>query len=247
LFLISPCGLIVEIHLHGIIMLNPPLFPLLYLTLPRKHPEFLYLMKRTILFITLFAAVYCTHAQTLDQKVSQAVQRVYDDYKLFFDSSLLRKYVVLDKMRSYLVNSGTQKIKTIALADDSFVFDEFSLSFAVVYKGDTIRYLPVCRLDTHQTLMALGTPSNPVRHGDILPPYMELVKGKIKFDFKKLKGLLNEMKLETTEINLQVLGERSEGHKIEYMWVVTTSCPDIKCRVLRIDACTGKIIADIKP
>jgi hypothetical protein len=54
------------------------------------------------------------------------------------------------------------------------------------------------------------------------------------------------MKVETTEINLQVLSQNKEG-KNEYMWVVTTSCPDIKCRVLRIDACTGKIIADIKP
>ena len=203
-------------------------------------------MKSIFLFTLLFAATYNTQAQTLDQKVSKAVERVYNDYKVFFDSSLLDKYVVLDKKKSYLVNSGTQKIKTIALADDTFVFDEFSLKFAIVYKGDTIRHLPICRLDTRQNLMALGTPSNPVRHGDVLPPYMELVKGNIKFDHKKLKGLLKKMNLETTETDLQVLSQRKEG-KNEYMWVVTTSCPDLKCRQLRIDAGNGKIIADIKP
>ncbi len=203
-------------------------------------------MKRISLVTLLLAIAFSIHAQTLDQKLSKAVERVYKDYKVFFDSSLLDKYVVLDKMKSYLVNSGTQKIKTIALADDTFVFDEFSLKFAIVYKGDTIRHLPVCRLDTRQTLMALGTPSNPVRHGDVLPPYIELVKGNIKFDYKKLKGLLNKMKLETTETDLQVLSQGKEG-KNEYMWVVTTSCPDLKCRQLRIDAANGKIIADIKP
>lgn len=203
-------------------------------------------MKRILLFTFLFAAVYNSNGQTLDKKVSLAVQRVYADYGQFFDTSLLSKYVVLDKMRSYLVNAGTQKIKTIALADDSFVFDEFSLKFAIVYKGDTIRHLPVCRLDTYQTLLALGTPSNPVRHGDVLPPYMELVKGNIKFDYKKLKKLLNKMQLETTETDLQVLNRNADGTN-EYMWVVTTSCPELKCRVLRIDAANGKIIADIKP
>ena len=204
------------------------------------------MMKRILLFTTLLAAAYNTHAQTLDPKVSTAVQRVYEDYKLFFDSSLLSKYVVLDKMKSYLVNSGTQKVKAIAWADDSFVFDEFSLSFAIVYKGDTIRHLPVCRLDTRQTLMTLGTPSNPVRHGDVLPPYMELVKGNIKFDYKKLRKFLNKMKLETTETDLQALISGKDGKK-KYMWVVTAACPEIKCRVLRIDAGNGKIIADIKP
>ncbi|MBL7702831.1 MAG: hypothetical protein JNM14_11310 [Ferruginibacter sp.] len=203
-------------------------------------------MKIILLLTFLFAAVYHSNAQTLDQKVSLAIQRVYDDYKQFFDSSLLDKYVVLDKMKSYLVNAGTQKIKTIALTDDSFVFDEFSLRFAIVYKGDTIRHLPVCRLDTRQTLMALGTPSNPVRHGDLLPPYMELVKGNIRFDYKKLKKLLSKMQLQTTETDLQVLNRNADGTH-EYMWVVTTSCPELKCRVLRIDANNGKIIADIKP
>lgn len=201
------------------------------------------MMKRLLLFTTLLAAAYCTHAQTLDQKVFKAVQKVYSEYKLYFDSSLLSKYVVLDKMKSYLVNSGTQKIKTIALADERFVFDEFSLSFAIVYKGDTIRYLPVCRLDTSQTLMALGTPGNPVRHGDVLPAYKELIKGNIKFDYKKLKSLLQKMKLKTTSVHLknQPLIEK------KYMWVATTSCPEIKCRELQIDAGNGKILTDLKP
>lgn len=201
--------------------------------------------KRILLFILLFTAVCNTNAQTLDQKVSLAVQRVYEDYRQFFDSSLLSKYVVLDKMRSYLVNSSNQKIKTIALADDSFVFDEFSLSFAFIYKGDTIRHLPVCRLNTSQLLLALGTPSNPVRHGDGLPPYMELVKGKIKFDYKKLKKLLDKMQLQTVETDLRVFTVE-DGQK-EYRWVVTTACPDIKCRVLQVSADNGKIVADIKP
>lgn len=203
-------------------------------------------MKKIVALTVLAALAYNAHCQSLNQKAAKAVQRVYADYKQFFDSSLLGKHVVLDKMKSYLVNSGTQKIKTIALADDSFVFDEFSLKFAIVYKGDTIRHLPVCRLDTMQTLMALGTPSNPTRHGDALPPYMELVKGNIKFDYKKLKRLVNKMQLETTETDLQVMNSGKDGKK-EYMWVVTTSCPDIKCRVLKISANDGKIIADIKP
>jgi hypothetical protein len=92
----------------------------------------------------------------------------------------------------------------------------------------------------------LGTPSNPVRHGDVLPPYMELVKGNIKFDYKKLKGLLKKMEIIANETNLEVLNRKEDGTN-EYMWVVTTSCPEIKCRVLRIDAGNGKIIADIKP
>lgn len=203
-------------------------------------------MKKILLLIYLFAAVYNANAQTLDQKLYKAVQRVYADYKQFFDSSLLSKYVVLDKMKSYLVHSSTPIIKTIALADDSFVFDEFSLRFAIVYNGDTVRYLPACRLDTYQTLLALGTPSNPIRHGDVLPPYMELVKGNIKFDYKKLKGLLKKMEIIANETNLEVLNRKEDGTN-EYMWVVTTSCPEIKCRVLRIDAGNGKIIADIKP
>lgn len=201
------------------------------------------MMKKILLFTVLLAAAYSSHAQTLNKKVSLAVQRVYDDYKQFFDSSLLATYVPLDKMKSYLVNSRTAKIKTIGIADDTFVFDEFSLSFAIVYKGDTIRHLPVCRLDTRQTLLPLGTPTNPIRHGDVLPPYMELIKGKIKFDYKKLKKLLRNMKLEVTETDLQVLSADTK----EYMWVVTTSCPEVKCRVLRISAKDGKIIADINP
>ena len=91
-----------------------------------------------------------------------------------------------------------------------------------------------------------GTPSNPVRHGDVLPPYMELVKGNIKFDYKKLRKFLNKMQLETTETDLQALISGKDGKK-KYMWVVSTACPEIKCRVLRIDAGNGKIIADIKP
>lgn len=149
-------------------------------------------------------------------------------------------------MKSYLVNSATQKIKTIALADDSFVFDEFSLRFAIVYKDDTIRHLPVCRLDTYQNLMALGTPSNPVRHGDVLPPYIALVKGNIKFDYKKLQGLLKKLEIIANETNLEVLNRKEDGTN-DYLWVVTTSCPEIKCRVLRIDAASGKIIADLTP
>lgn len=199
-------------------------------------------MIRPLLFITLIAFSFNSQAQNLDAKVAKAVQTVYNQYKLFFDSSLLTKYVILDTKKSYLVNSQTQKIKTLAIAENTFAFDEFSLSFAVVYKGDTIRHLPACRLDTFQTLLALGTPSNPVQHGDLLPPYMQLVKGNIKFDYKKLKALLQDMKLEATAINLQ-----NATGKQKYIWVVTTACPDMKCRQLQISATNGKILADKIP
>jgi len=200
---------------------------------------------RPLHLITCIVFSLSTRAQNLDTKVSKAVQTVYAQYKLFFDSSLLMKYVVLDKTKSYLVNSQTQKIKTLALADDSFVFDEFSLSFAIVYKGDTIRHLPACRLDTHENLMALGTPSNPVQHGDVLPPYLELVKGNIKFDYKKLQVLLRKTQVETTAINLQNADE-TDGKK-SYVWAVTTACPDTKCKQLQISAGNGKLLAEKNP
>ena len=202
---------------------------------------------RRLLLITCIVFSFNTQAQNLDIKVSQAVQRVYAQYKLFFDSSLLDKYVVLDRKKSYLVNSQTQKIKTIAKADESFVFDEFSLSFAIVYKGDTIRHLPACRLDTHENLMALGTPTNPVQHGDVLPPYQELIKGNIKFDYKKLLALLQDMKLEVTAVNLQktsVKADAKQNSKQQYNWLVTTACPDIKCKDVLISASNGKVHAD---
>ena len=202
---------------------------------------------RRLLLITCIVFSFNTQAQNLDIKVSQAVQRVYAQYKLFFDSSLLDKYVVLDRKKSYLVNSQTQKIKTIAKADESFVFDEFSLSFAIVYKGDTIRHLPACRLDTHENLMALGTPTNPVQHGDVLPPYQELIKGNIKFDYKKLLALLQDMKLEVTAVNLQktsVKADAKQNSKQQYNWLVTTACPDIKCKDVLISASNGKVQAD---
>jgi hypothetical protein len=204
-------------------------------------------MARPLLLIILTAFCFGTRSQNLDAKVSNAVQTVYNQYKLFFDSSLLNKYVVLDKNKSYLVNSQTQKIKTLALADDSFVFDEFSLSFAIVYKGDTIRHLPACRLDTHENLMALGTPTNPVQHGDVLPPYVELVKGNIKFDYKKLLALLRDLKLDATAVNLQktpVKADAQQNSKPQYNWVVTTACPDLKCKDVLISAINGKVQAD---
>ena len=196
----------------------------------------------------MLATAFKTHAQTLDQKVSKAVQKVYSEYKLFFDSSLLDKYVVLDKEKSYLVNAGTQKIRSIARADDAFAFDEFSLTFAFVYKGDTIKRFPACRLDTMQNMMALGTPANPVRHGDMLPPYKALVKGDINFSYKKLQSLLQKMKIEPVSIDLKNQPQVTEVKgKTEYMWVVTTACTEIKCRELQISADQGKILADIKP
>jgi hypothetical protein len=175
---------------------------------------------------------------------------VYNQYKLFFDSSLLGKYVVLDTKKSYLVNSQTQKIKTLAIADNTFAFDEFSLSFAFVYKGDTIKHFPPCRLDTFQNLMVLGTPANPVQHGDLLPPYLELVKGHIAFDYKKLQKLLNKMKVETTNIDLKPASpgiKTNAADKAAYIWVVTTACPEINCRQLQVSATDGKIIADKQP
>ena len=203
---------------------------------------------RTFLFFSfIFIALY-SNGQNSTILLSKAVQKVYNEYKLYFDSSLLDKYVVLDKTKSYLVNSRTQKIKTIVRADDAFAFDEFSLSFAFVYKADTIKRFPPCRLDTFQNLMALGTPSNPIHHGDALPPYLELIKGNIKFDYKKLKSLLQEMKLESVSIDLKKQSPVNEAKdKREYMWVVTTACPEIKCRELKISAANGKILADMKP
>lgn len=205
-------------------------------------------MIRPLLVFILIAFSFGTQAQTLDNKVSNAVQAVYSQYRKFFDSSLLEKHVVLDRNKSYLVHSQTQKIKTIALADDSFVFDEFSLSFAIVYKGDTIRHLPTCRLDTYGTLMALGTPSNPVQHGDVLPPYMELVKGNIKFDYKKLMALLQKMNVEATAINLVKAPVTTESDaKQSYAWEVTTACPDIKCKQVQVSATSGKVLAEKIP
>jgi hypothetical protein len=207
-------------------------------------------MIRLLLLNTLIAFSFNCQAQNFNNKVLKAVQKVYSEYKLFFDSGLLDKYVVLDREKSYLVNSRTQKIRSIARADDAFAFDEFSLTFAFVYKGDTIKRFPACRLDTSQNLMALGTPSNPIRHGDLLPPYMALVKGDIRFHYKKLKGFLKELKLEVVSIDLKQLpapGKMNATDKKEYMWVVTTACPEIKCRELHIDAANGKILADIKP
>jgi hypothetical protein len=203
---------------------------------------------KPLLFITLIAFSVNSQAQNFNNKVSKAVQKVYSEYKLFFDSSLLDKYVVLDKEKSYLVNAGTQKIRSIARADDAFAFDEFSLTFAFVYKGDTIKRFPACRLDTMQNMMALGTPSNPIRHGDMLPPYKALVKGDINFSYKKLQNLLQKMKVEPVSIDLKYQPRVTEVKvKTEYMWVITTACPEIKCRELQVSADHGKILADIKP
>jgi hypothetical protein len=206
-------------------------------------------MKRPLLLITLIVFSFSTRAQNLESKVSKAVQKVYNEYKLYFDSSLLPKYVVLDKEKSYLVNSRTLKLKSLArLGNGSFDFDEFSLSFIFLYKGDTITHLPACRLDTFQNLMALGTPSNPVHHGDLLPPYMALVKGDINFSYKKLQSLLHKMKIETVSIDLKNQPQVTETKgKTEYMWVVTTACPEIKCREIQVSASNGKILAEIKP
>ncbi len=205
-------------------------------------------MMRTLFFFTLIAFAFNTRAQNFNNKVSKAVQKVYSEYKLFFDSSLLDKYVVLDKEKSYLVNSRTQKIRAIARADDAFAFDEFSLTFAFVYKGDTIKRFPACRLDTMQNMMALGTPSNPIRHGDMLPPYSALVKGDINYSYKKLQGLLQQMKIEPVSIDLKNQPQVTEFKgKTEYRWLVTTACPEIKCRELQVSATNGKILADRKP
>lgn len=204
-------------------------------------------MIRPLLLITLIAFFFNSRAQNLDTKVLKAVQTVYNQYKLFFDSSLLDKHVILDTKKSYLVNSQTQKIKTLAIADNSFAFDEFSLSFAVVYKGDTITHLPACRLDTFQNLMALGTPSNPLQHGDLLPPYQQLVKGNIKFDYKKLQALLQDMKLQVTAVKLQKASARADAgknSKQQYNWLVTTACPNLKCKDVLISATSGKVQAD---
>ncbi len=197
------------------------------------------------LFILVFIAFsFGTRAQNLENKVAKAVQRVYADYKLYFDSNLLAKHVVLDRKKSYLIYNQTQKIKTLAIADDSFVFDEFNLSFAIVYKGDTIRHLPPCRLDTNGTLMALGTPTNPVKHGDLLPPYQQLIKGDIKFDYKKLVKSLQQLKMETIETDLREVN--LAGTKL-LVWNVTLACPEIKCRVLQFDTNEGKVVFDSKP
>jgi hypothetical protein len=204
---------------------------------------------RPLLLLIIIAFSFSTRAQNPDTKISKAIEKVYSEYKLYFDSSLLAKYVVIDKEKSYLVNSRTLKLKSLARLDGAlFDFDEFSLSFIIVYKGDPISHLPACRLDTFQNLMALGTPSNPVHHGDALPPYLALVKGQIAFDYKKLQKLLHKKNLEATSIDLKNMPPANESkNKKEYMWVVTITCPEIKCRELQIDANSGKILADNKP
>jgi len=202
-------------------------------------------MSKSLLLFTFIAFSLHTHAQNFDSKLSIAVQKVYSEYKMYFDSNLLSKHVVLDKEKSFLFNSRSLKLKTLSKQDlGSFEFDEFSLTFAILYKGDTIRRLPACRLDTLQNLMALGTPSNPVHHGDVLPPYLDLVKGKITFDYQKLQKMLRKMKLGITSIDLKSLPDA--GNK-EFVWQVTAHCPDARCRQLQISAINGKILADTNP
>ena len=100
----------------------------------------------------------------------------------------------------------------------------------------------------NENLMALGTPSNPVQHGDVLPAYLQLVKGNIKFNYKKLHALLQKMKVEATAIDLKKYTLNAESNTQQaYIWAVTTACPDVKCKVLQVSAANGKILTDIKP
>jgi hypothetical protein len=91
----------------------------------------------------------------------------------------------------------------------------------------------------------LGTPSNPVRHGDLLPPYMALVKGDINFSYKKLQSLLQKMKIDPVSIDLKNQPQVAETKsKQQYNWLVTTACPDVKCKDVVISATNGKVQSD---
>ena len=186
--------------------------------------------------------------------ISRSVQRMYQEYKVFFDSSLLSKYVVLDKEKSYYRNYNTQKIRSLAKSDTAFDFNEMVLAFAVVYLGDTLTHM-YCTMDTMLNVLPLGTPREPRQHGDILPPYEMLVKGKLAFNNKKLKGLLKTIGLENSILELhswlvQDDEKSTPGNpvpKTAYVWIVFTSCPEIKCRELQVSATSGKILYDKKP
>jgi hypothetical protein len=209
---------------------------------------------RFFLFAVFIFATLYSPGQNSNRLIERSVQRVYQEYKLFFDSSLLHTNVVLDKTRSYYRNYETQKIRSLARGDSAFAYNELLLSFAVVYLGDTITHLPACTMDTMLTLLPLGTPSNPRQHGDVLPPYEMLVKGKLAFNYKKLQRLLTEMGLANSAVELHswpVMDEEKSTpgnpvSKTAYVWIVVTSCPEIKCRELQISASSGKILYDKK-
>ena len=206
---------------------------------------------RAFLFIAfVFVTTHCS-GQTSNNLISRSVQRMYNDYKVFFDSSLLSKHVVLDKTKSYYRNYNTQKIRSLVWSDSAFDFNEMVLAFAVVYLGDTLTYM-YCTMDTMLNVLPLGTPHEPRQHGDILPPYEMLVKGNLAFDNKKLRKLLSKMGLENSRLELhswpvQDDEKSTPGNpvsKTEYVWIVFTPCPEIKCRELQVSATSGKILYD---
>lgn len=181
-----------------------------------------------------------SNGQEAKKLIPRSVRLVYDEYKTFFDSNLLDKHLILDSSRSYFMNSATQKIRSVTRMTDDFSFDGLSLSFAFVYQGDTLTHLNAL-VARELILVPLGSPGNPRRHGDILPPYLELVKGRLGFDYRQLKQWLSDRKLEGYNTELVA---RPADPKDTVAWKLTRACPEVQCPQLEISAMSGKILDD---
>ncbi|MBL0055977.1 MAG: hypothetical protein IPP31_07210 [Chitinophagaceae bacterium] len=199
-------------------------------------------MRIVFFYIFLCLGLTC-RAQEANKLIPKSVNLVYEEYKTFFDSNLLGKHVILDSSRSYFMNSGTQKIRAITRMTDDFAFDGMNLSFAIVYKGDTLTHLTAL-VARELILVPLGSPGNPRRHGDILPPYLELVKGRLGFDYKQIKQWLSAQKLEGSNIELVA---RPADPKDPVAWKLTRACPEVRCPQLEISAMNGKILSGEPP
>ena len=182
-----------------------------------------------------------SRAQSVSPLLDKAVKAMYSEYKVFFDSSLLDDYIKLDTERTYYLLSTEQKIRSVKRELDGFVYDGFNLSFVMVYEGDTLTRMNAL-IDTSMNIIPLGTPGNPRRHGDVLPPYLELVKGNIGFNYKKLKGKMATMKITIASTELHAWPNKNG--KPGFAWKVISACPQLDCRRIEVSAKNGKILAD---
>jgi len=200
-------------------------------------------MRTGIFFIAFVMLCFTAQSQPTPPLVQKAIKIIFAEYGQFMDSNMLVKHLKLDPERSYYVNYRTQQISAIPKYRKNFIYDEFTLSFVLIYKNDTLAWLG-CRFDTSLNLMALGTPENQRRHGDILPPYAELIKGKLGFDYKKLRKRLKELHIVSSATEL--IARTSDVKEETYVWKVITSCPEVYCRRIEISAINGKLLADTK-
>lgn len=200
-------------------------------------------MRTGIFFIAFVLLCFTAQAQPTPPVVQRAIKIIFSEYSQFMDSTMLVSHLKLDPEKSYFVNYGSQKISSFRKYQHNFIYDEFSLSFVLIYKNDTLARLG-CRFDTSLNLMPLGTPTNPSRHGDILPPYAELIKGKLGFDYKKLRKRLKELHIESS--GTELIARTSDVKEETYIWKVTTACPEVNCRRIEISAINGKLLSDTK-